>query len=245
MKKLSIVSIILISFTIIIAVGQADIAIKEINDVTQICQLTGSTSINSTDRFHISGTDLGSMFEYNGKLYFLFGDTFYPTFENGWRSNTMAYTTDFNAADGITFDGWITDTSGYAKELIPSRKIDNTEMTVIPTYGIAVNNRIYLYFMSVNHWGDPGQWNCNYSSIAYSEDSGQTFTKATATILWNSTSNFIQVSLYKIDSLDIPGTKDILIWGIPSGRFGSVKLAKVNETEILNPTAYKYLSGFY
>jgi hypothetical protein len=221
----------------------ADNVIKEIVEVTKVTQLTGITSINSTDRVHISGTDLGSMFKFNGKIYFLFGDTFYPAIGQDWRSNTMAYTTDYHAADGIKFNGWITDTSGYAKELISSKKVDFDEITVIPTAGIAINNRIYVFFMSVKHWGDPGQWDCNYSSIAYSDNSGLTFTKATSTISWDSSSNFMQVALAKINSTTIPGTQDILIWGIPSGRFGGVKLAKVNETQILDTTAYRYLVG--
>jgi hypothetical protein len=243
MNKSLVLTLTIISIIPVIAFGAEDMTIKEITGVTQVCQLTGTGSYNSTELVHISGTDLGSMFEFNNRIYFLFGDTFYPSFGSGWRSNSMAYTSDFKAANGIKFDGWITDNSGFAKELIASKKIDTDEITVIPTYGIAVNNRIYIYFMSVKHWGVPGQWECNYSSIAYSDDSGQTFTKATATINWDSTSNFIQVALAQIDSNSIPGTKDILIWGIPSGRFGQVKLAKVNETQILDKSAYRYLSG--
>ena len=35
-----------------------------------------------------------------------------------WRSNALAWTTDVDPADCITFDGWITDEVGWAKEML-------------------------------------------------------------------------------------------------------------------------------
>src|SRR5215467_2835515 len=51
--------------------------------VQKICQLIGDwdrelgqpTFTQTESRFGIAGTDLGSSFEHNGKLWFLFGDT--------------------------------------------------------------------------------------------------------------------------------------------------------------------------
>lgn len=156
--------------------------LKGITGLEQITQLTGEPSPNHTDRYAVYGTDLGSMMNDGERTYFVFGDTFgerEPGQTGGggsyWRSNTMAYTTDAEAADGITFEGMVTDEFGTAKELLPSAKIDYEEMTKIPTHGIAAGGALYLYYMSVKHWGDPGKWDANYSSVAKSVDNGETW----------------------------------------------------------------------
>jgi hypothetical protein len=208
--------------------------LKGVKNLEEIMQLTGANSINHTDKYLVSGTDLGSIFEHNNKMYFLFGDTFSAEW-NDWRSNVMAYTTDLKPDDGITFDGMIIDTTGKAKELLYSEKVDNKENTVIPTYGISANNNMYIYFMSVKHWGIPGQWECNYSGLARSTDNGQNWVKL-EDASWPGDSNLIQVAIHKID-------KEIYFWGIPSGRFGGVELMKVAEKDIEDKNKYTYYSG--
>jgi hypothetical protein len=66
--------------------------------------------MNNTGAVNVYSTDLGSMFLHSdGRIYFLFGDTFGPLGPPGtsgdWRSNTMAFTGDTVAADGIIFEG--------------------------------------------------------------------------------------------------------------------------------------------
>src|SRR5690606_14204491 len=156
-----------------------------VSGYTDVAQLTGKDSINKTDQYDVYGTDLGSMFNFNDKTYFVFGDTFGTRPENqigaggaNWRSNAMAYTTDTDPSDGITFDGFVTYPEGkYAKELLSSPHINFTEMTKIPTGGIAVGDAMYLYFMSVNHWASngTGTWKTNYSGVAKSVDEGVTW----------------------------------------------------------------------
>src|SRR3954471_8609773 len=91
------------------------------------------------------------------------------------RSNVLVRSTDPNLADGMYFATAATASNGLAKELIPSQKVDNVEITVIPTAGISVGTRQYLGFMSVRHWGAPGYWDTNRAGIAYSDDNGQTW----------------------------------------------------------------------
>jgi hypothetical protein len=76
--------------------------------VTRVAQLTGADSPNRTDRFGVVGTDLGSMFEADGKVWFAFGDTFSqrePGFTGGgggeWRSKALAYTGDIDPTDDL------------------------------------------------------------------------------------------------------------------------------------------------
>jgi hypothetical protein len=217
------------------------------SDVQQVAQLTGADSSNKTDRFSVYGTDLGSMINADDRTYFVFGDTFGerpPELTGGggsfWRSNTIAYTTDKDPADGIAFDGMITDEIGLAKELLPSAKVDYDEMTKIPTHGLYANGSLYLYYMSVNHWGDPGKWDSNYASVAKSTDQGQNWTMIDK-LKWPGDSHFIQVSPYKVQTED--GKSDIYFWCIPSGRFGGVRLMKVSEANLEKPEEYRYFTG--
>ena len=211
-------------------------------NVAKVSQITGPDSPNSTDRFGVAGTDLGSMFESDGKVWFVFGDTFGqrdPGMTGGgggeWRSNAMAYSTDTDPADGIRLDGFVVGDDGRAKELLPSEKIDNSEMTVIPTYGFAANGAMYLAFMSVRHWGDPGEWETNFSGLGKSTDQGRTWTKLDAP-RWGGESNFVQVSVANVDG-------ELHFWGVTHGRFGGVRLMKVPEAEVEDQNAYRYYTG--
>lgn len=213
-----------------------------VTNVSEVAQLTGPSSPNKTDKYEIAGQDLGSMFEAFGKTWFVFGDTFGQrkaglTGGGGteWRSNALAYTTDADPSDGIHLDGYVVDDIGWAKELIDSKKVDDLEMTTIPTYGFEANGAMYLAYMSVKHWGEPGEWETNYSGFAKSSDQGQTWEKLAAP-KWPGTSNFIQVSVTHIDD-------DLYFWGVTHGRFGGVQLMKVAEKDVEKRSAYLYFAG--
>ena len=217
-------------------------ALVGVTNVRQVAQLTGPRSLNKTSRYEVAGQDLGSMFEADGKTWFVFGDTFGqrdPGMTGGggteWRSNTMAYTNDTNPADGIRFDGYIADDQGWAKELIGSKKVDGDEMTTIPTYGFEANGAMYLDYMSVKHWGDPGEWETNYAGLAKSSDHGKTWKKLAAP-RWGGTSNFVQVSVTKVGD-------ELYFWGVTHGRFGQVKLMKVAQKDVEKQSAYRYYTG--
>ena len=120
----------------------APFALAGVRDVVQVSQLTGPSSPNKTDRFEVAGQDLGSMFQADGKTWFVFGDTFSrltPGMTGGgagagvWRSNTLAYTTDTNPADGITLGGYVVDGTGSAKELLSAKQIDNVVLRKLTT----------------------------------------------------------------------------------------------------------------
>lgn len=221
---------------------KAPFVLAGVRDVVQVSQLTGPSSPNKTGRFEVAGQDLGSMFQADGKTWFVFGDTFgsrAPGMTGGGggdlRSNTLAYTTDTNPADGITLGGYVVDGTGSAKELLSAKRIDNVEITVIPTYGFAANGAMYLDYMSVKHWGGPREWETNYSGLAKSTDGGETWTKLAAP-RWPGNSNFIQVSVAKVDG-------DLYFWGVTHGRLGGVQLMKVREHDVERQDAYRYFTG--
>ena len=209
-------------------------------DTYEISQLTGPESINETHiRWNIYGTDLGHMFEHEGRLYMVFGDTFGypgkpPEFGEDWRSNVMAWAVDANPEDGISFDGMITDRPGHAKELIPQEQVPGEEVTIIPTYGVSTGSRMFLHYMAVREWGPPGQWWLNRSGLAYSDDDGQTW--ELSDVVWGPESNFGQAAI-------VEAGKYLYLFGIPGGRFGGVELARVKSKHILDMKHYEYWDG--
>ncbi len=220
----------------------APFLVAGISGIERICQLTGPGAFNETSSVKVAGTDLGSMFEADGRTWFAFGDTFgeraTDAFGGGggiWRSNTMAWTTDTDPSDCLALDGWVTDDVGWAKELVPARRRDGDEITVIPTYGFEAAGAMYLHFMSVRHWADPGEWETNFAGLAKSTDAGQTW-EALPGVTWPGTGSFQQVSVAKVDG-------ELYMWGIPAGRLGGVQLMKVAEKEVEQLTSYQYFAG--
>lgn len=212
-------------------------------DTGKVATQIGTGSINPPSTNGVYGADLGHMFMNNGRLMMAFGDTFggpaaadfFSTTHQDWRSNVMGIArADDSPADGIRFTSTVTDRPNHAKELLSSKKIDGNEMTVIPTYGISVGPRAYLHYMSVRQWGLPGQWTLNGSGFAYSDNGGQTWTKAP--MMWSGPSNFGQVSLVNNGGY-------VYVYGIPGGRYGGMKLARVPEGSVLNKAAYQYWNG--
>ena len=212
-------------------------------DTRKVATQIGSGSVNPPSRNGVYGTDLGHMFVQNGQLKMVFGDTFggpaatdfYSVTHSDWRSNVMGVASaSASPANGIPFTSMITDRTNHAKELLSSKKIDGNEMTVIPTYGIAVGNRAYLYYMSVRKWGIPGQWTLNNSGIAYSDNGGATWTKSSTQ--WSGSSNFGQVALVNQGGY-------VYVYGIPGGRYGGLKLARVPQGSVLTKSAYQYWNG--
>lgn len=198
-----------------------------------VAQTTGpEPGINDTlARWNVQGTDLGSSFMVGDEMAIVFGDTF-AAHETLWRSNVLAFSSDDDPGDGITLDRMITDSRGWAKEILPSRKVDFEEMTVIPTYGIALGERMVLHYMSVAHWGDPGKWELGHSGFAYSDDGGENWIYDT-NAKWPGDSNFGQVAMERHEGF-------IYVWGIPGGRYGGVRLARVNESELLHFDSWEY-----
>lgn len=221
-----------------------------INNLTEVAQLTGPDGMNDTESVMVAGTDLGSMLTVEDTTYFFFGDTFGERDEDAWggggsiwRSNAIAHTTDDDPSDGITFDGWITDDVGWAAEPVPGDKDANGagEVTKIPTHGFSVGDAMYIAFMSVHFWGDPGEWDANYAGLAKSVDEGQTW-EILDSPQWPGASNFIQVTARHVTDDD---GEHLYFWAIPSGRFGGVQLMKVpaDQTSVEDASAYRYFAG--
>lgn len=223
-----------------------------VSNLTQIAQLTGPDGMNDTESAAVAGTDLGSMTNLGDRTYFFFGDTFGqrdPDSIGGqggvWRSNVSAWTTDDDPSDGISFDGWApVDDLGWAQALVEGEHDINDgdgEVTKIPTHGFAIGDTLYISYMSVSYWGEPGAWDANYAGLAKSTDQGRTWTPLDEP-RWPGESNFIQVAPVHVSD---GGEDYVYFWTIPSGRFGGVALMRVPATEeaVEDPGAYSYFAG--
>lgn len=222
-----------------------------VSNLTEIAQLTGPNAMNDTAAVGVAGTDLGSMVDVGEKTLFLFGDTFgerEPDSIGGqggfWRSNVAAWSTDDDPTDGITFDDWITDDLGLAEALIEGDHDENGaegEVTKIPTYGFTVDETIYVAYMSVRHWGEPGAWDANHSALIVSRDGGDSWTPVHG-VEWPGESNFIQFATVHVTE---DGQDFIYFWSIPAGRFGGVQLMRVPATEqaVEQQDSYEYFAG--
>jgi hypothetical protein len=226
--------------------------LEGVSGLTEIAQLTGPDGMNDTAAAAVAGTDLGSMTNLGDRTYFFFGDTFGerdPDSTGGqggiWRSNVSAWTTDHDPSDGVSFDGWApADDLGWAEALVEGEHDANDgegEVTKIPTHGFAIGDTLYISYMSVSYWGEPGAWDANYAGLAKSTDQGETWTPLDEP-RWPGDSNFIQVAPVIVTD---GGAEYVYFWTIPSGRFGGVALMRVPATEeaVEDPTAYAYFTG--
>jgi hypothetical protein len=203
----------------------------------EVALLTGSdpAAINQTGKeYGVDGADLGSSFLYNDQTYIVFGDSF-DIGKSDWRSNLLAISSDDDPSDGITFDRMIEDLPGHAKELLSAKHVEGEEVTVIPTYGVAVGDRLFLHYMSVKHWGAPGHWDLGLAGFAHSDDGGETWTKEADAVLPGD-SNWGQVAIVEHEDF-------LYLFGIPGGRYGDLKLARVSPHQLLQIDIWEYWDG--
>jgi hypothetical protein len=221
-----------------LASARSSYGVRAVANVARVEWVTGAQSPNKTDKkWDIQGTDLGVMFQYNNEIMIAFGDTYgCCKVTNGvgdhWRSNTIGWSSDRNLDDGMSIDGVVTDEIGHARSVLQPQSGD---LTVIPTAGITINGRIYLHYMAVRSWDQPGQWTINRSGWAY-EDSPSGPWQQPADAVWQGNSRFGQAALVDHDGY-------VYIFGTPSGRFGNVSLARVPRDQVLQFGDYQYWDG--
>ena len=123
------------------------------SSVRKVCQLTGETdrqfnrpAFNTTEtRFGFFGTDLGSSFEHDGRLWFLFGDT-WPVPHPVSDSDSVAWTTAAQPEPGIRLE-FINDGGKYRSP----RLIDtdgaalSTAGFEVPISGFSANGQMYIF----------------------------------------------------------------------------------------------------
>ena len=226
---------------------------------TTVELLTGRTSPNDTvNRFGITGTDLGILWTNGGasgknQVHMALGDTMGDCSVDGdeWRSNILFRSSDRALSDGMRIDDAPMEGPGMAKSILPRSGLPG-ETTVIPTAGVAVGQTQYLRYMSVETWGDPGEWTTNYSALAKSTDNGEEWTPVAGTARTGTGSaTLLPQNLRPAHSDHVAGQMSAFLkhdgyvyeYMTPSGRNGSAILARVPESAIENMGAYTFWDG--
>jgi hypothetical protein len=221
---------VVLAFTIGINASSAaaDELILVPNSTKRVCQLTGDTDraigkptlSQTSKRFGVLATDLGSSFEHDGKLYFLFGDTWGRPGER----DVMAWTTSAHP-EKIVLDFHKDKDGKWLPLTVPGIKQGAFE---IPSGGISVGGVIYVV-CTTDH---TEKKTMGRSVLASSHDHGKTF----KLLHELSRGKFINVSLWSADGW-------VYIYGSGDYRKSSVYLARVKPAEIGDPTKVHYFAG--
>ena len=214
--------------------------------VSEVCELTGPTSVNSDDLMAsgIYGTDLGIPVKVGNEIIFLFGDSFSgPNMKGGWKSNFMTKVTDDTYWDDLKMET-IVNERGAALPFFEGRhqggnETDNTvEVTKIPTGGITIGDTVYIFYMSIRYWGVAGSWNVNYNGVVKSNVNDLHNWTEVSELTWTEEEapNFGQI--YPFED---PNSEYIYIYGIPGGRNGSCSVGRTTKENFLNKNEYEYL----
>jgi hypothetical protein len=194
-----------------------------------------------------------------GNIQLAFGDTFSgPGMTGDWRSNVLLLSQDKNLTNGLNLLQ-----TGYAYQFIPRNPgvlfpFFGSEVTVIPTSAISVNNEQYVNYMSVKSWDTPGRWTTNYSAISQfvAGPNGGKWVLVPSTIRsagwFGSTTPYVpgnqnfQQAAYVLQPADkvAPGdTQYLYAFGTPSGRAGSAYLSRVAVDNVNDLAKYQYWNG--
>jgi hypothetical protein len=222
---------------------------------SKICALTGPQALIDQKSVDVCGTDLGTMTELNGRIYFAFGDTFGYDGDicrgvggPNWRSNCFASTADRDPGNGVRLTDWLRDPGGHAIAIVQGAHQlpfanGTSEQTKIPTAMVSIDGTIYLHYMSVRGFAPKGGvWECNYSRWAYSSDLGKTWHEC-AMPFGGQTSNVNMLALTAAVTPDNPDAKYVYALGTPCGRFGAAKLGRALADRILDVEAWEYLGA--
>lgn len=195
----------------------------------KVCQLTGDfdralgqpTLSQTGKRFGVFATDLGSSFEHDGRLFFLFGDT---VGRPGDRDG-IAWTQSHDPSN-ILLNFHLAPDGKWLPPTVPG--VDNGAFDV-PSGGVSVGGRMYVVFTT--DWsaakGDMGR-----SVLAASEDDGRSF----QALYDLSTTKFINVSFWSSGGW-------LYLFGSGPYRKSSPYLARVRPTDLSRRSQLQYFSG--
>src|SRR5258708_1257213 len=141
----------------------------------KLYQLTGEcdrernqlTLSRTASRFGVSGTDLGSNFEHNGRIYFLFGDT------GPHAEDSIGYTTDTDPETGIHLQ-FVTQ-AGNSQQYLPPTAIPPISLGAfeVPAGGFSANGKMYVFFTTDHFQDAEGNDRMGRSVLAWSDDGAQ------------------------------------------------------------------------
>jgi hypothetical protein len=189
-------------------VGDVDLATKR------------PTVSRTEKRFGIGGTDLGSSFEHEGKLYFLFGDTV----SRSGGGDAMGTTAAKSGEGGVRLD-FVTGANGkWLRVKPPGVDMDAVE---VPLAGVSVGGEIYLMVKTNHTTGASPDASTDISKLVHFDDQAKRF-RVLRDVSRLPAGHFVQVSLHHatdpIAGLPEPGPS-VLMWGTGIYRKSNAYLA--------------------
>ncbi len=219
--------------------------------VEKVSQVTGETDrqrhiptdSRTESRFGLRGTDLGASFEHNGKLVFLFGDT-WPTGANTpdrpVDGDSIAYSSDTNPDDGLKLD-FITAKDGkYGTVKIPGVSLGGFE---VPNGGFSAGDYMYGFYTTAHRFEQRGVV-MGRSVLAKSKD-GLNWSK----VFDFSSKHFVNVSPLIVDAGSLHGFpvkkgKVLFMWASGAEyRRSSPRLAYVPLKDVESKNAVRFWDG--
>jgi hypothetical protein len=201
------------------------------NSTKRVSQLTGDfdrmagvpTVSQTGRRFGVAATDLGSSFEHQGNLYFLFGDTWGRLDRPGaWDAVAWTESTD---PENVLLDFHRGEDGRWLPPKVPGIKQGPFE---IPSGGVSIADTMYVVFTTDHSF----KKTMGRSVVARSRDDGQTFQ-----VLYDlSRDKFINVSFWSADGW-------LYIYGSGDYRKSSVYLARVKPEDVEDRTKLQYFVG--
>jgi hypothetical protein len=211
----------------------------------KICQLTGDydrernePTLNQTSqRYGVMGTDLGSSFVHEGRTYFFFGDTVGFSFGTLSGADSIAFTTDANPENCLSLQFVASESGYYRPPVVPGVSLGAFE---VPTGGFSTNGNMYVFF-TTDHTSFTTM---GRSVLARSTDHAQNFTH-----LYDLSANkFINVAPVVVENADIPGLlersgKGVLLWGSGVYRQSDLYLAYLPLDRVEDRISLRYYAG--
>jgi hypothetical protein len=226
--------------------NQDYVVVRVEGSVKKICQLVGdldkeqnkSTISLTYIRYGVAGTDLGTSFEHNGNLIFLFGDTVgrnaFPFFG---KDDSFAYTLDETPDDGLNLTFYTGAPGRFLPPIVPEVSQSSFE---VPVDGVAINGIAYVYF-TTNHTEEK---TIGSSILARLNDTTMEFTY----LYTLSTKKFLNTHVATVNNSEILGLPEtsgrgLLIWGSGEYRQSDPYLAYMPLESIENRSSMKYFAG--
>ncbi len=230
----------------------------KLNGTCKVIQLTGDTdrerncktNNQTASRYKIYGTDLGVSFPYDGKLYFLFGDTTRRGPEEGLPQTALPgthFNEDETDYDAIAYSTSESAQLGISLTFNSSPPIvDNISQLTAehPIEGLGIGNEMYVYFTTDMY--KEKRIMPTRTVLARSVDGGYSFGNSLYTL---STNKFIHVSVQIIENNKINGLPKktgygLLIWGTGKYRQSDLYLAYMPLEDLATRSSIFYFAGF-
>ena len=210
-------------------------------------------TVNRTlSSYQLFGTDLGSSFEHDGKLWFLFGDSFstwnIPGDPEGLESTSgdgnplaadaTAFTEDDDPADCVSLR-FLTqgDTFPGPQPAVFKNPDFDVQGDTVQQDGVSIGGKMYVWFSAMSGTGG--------SSLAVSGDNAWSFD-----VLYPvSTTRFTGIQAVLLEGTEIPGLSDegatdwVLLFGTDDYRSSDLYLAAMRQQDIEQPGSLHYFAG--